>query len=329
MAQLHYFAIITVLLITLSPCSAEENSGSQCVYSSSTDAPCSNSTTNLISEKCDHKSAGNYTHDSAYESNLLSVLSNLTSAAASTKAFYNASAGSGEDQVFGLFYCRGDVHPNRCLSCVETGVSHLKTCSAREGSVYYELCTIRYAKRAIFGSVELKQDYISCGLSAGPKSPNLIVFNQTVDETAARLIEQVTSGNSSSYFATEAAKLYKDQRVYMLVQCSPDLTLSRCDDCLSGAWEVMSLDCWGCGYIWGMYFQPSCQLRYDVVPFFNLTVHASSPPSIGSSPPSIGSSPKTSNRPEVPLNATSDDLQKPLSQNNISQNLQQQLILPP
>jgi len=288
MAQLCYFAVLTILLIMVSPGAADGNLGSHCVYSHA--GPCNSSATNLIAEKCNPSGSGNYTHNSTYESNLLNVFSNLTFAARSSRAFYNASAGSGEDQVFGLFYCRGDVDSIHCLSCVEASASHLKGCNAREGFASYELCTLRYAKRAMVDTIERSLGNNTCDGPGGPTTPDISLFNQTVVTTMQRLTGRVTSGNSSSYFATESAKLYKDLKVYALVQCRPDLTGKRCEDCLTEALSLIVDACLYRGQVWGMYFQPSCQMRYDVVPFFNLTTTFTSP----SPPAAVGSSSNSS-----------------------------------
>jgi len=54
-----------------------------------------------------------YSAGSNYENNLNSLLGNLLRQASDTD-YYNASAGSGSDAVYGLYDCRGDLSGDDC-----------------------------------------------------------------------------------------------------------------------------------------------------------------------------------------------------------------------
>src|SRR5438128_1308144 len=66
---------------------------------------------------CDSTS-GNYSAGSAYEDNLLQLLSDLRWNSSSSPAlFASGSAGAGAGAVYGLVLCRGDLSASDCFDC--------------------------------------------------------------------------------------------------------------------------------------------------------------------------------------------------------------------
>jgi hypothetical protein len=67
--------------------------------------------------KCSEKD-GNNTKNSAYEENLSSLLSSLsTNITGIGNRFYNSSSGKNPDRVFEIALCRGDLKSGVCRSC--------------------------------------------------------------------------------------------------------------------------------------------------------------------------------------------------------------------
>lgn len=126
---------------------------------------------------------------------------------------------------------------------------------------------LRYANRQIFAEVELKPFYNDCEISI----PDGGELNRIVETTIKGLIDEATSENSSGYFATREKTYFEYQKVYSLVQCTPDLSKEQCKECLVDALNH-TLDCANASLMISYHHVPSCQMRYDVVRhFFNLS----------------------------------------------------------
>ncbi|XP_034708958.1 putative cysteine-rich repeat secretory protein 21 [Vitis riparia] len=95
---------------------------------------------------------GNYTNGSSYQANLSSLLTSFSNTTVDY-GFYHSSAG----EVKGIGFCRGDIGPDKCRSCMNTS-SHerRRLCpNSKEAIIYYDICTLRYSNRSIFGTWEL------------------------------------------------------------------------------------------------------------------------------------------------------------------------------
>lgn len=66
----------------------------------------------------------NYTSKSLYKTNLDTAKASLISAAnTNNSGFYTASVGNGPDKVNALVYCRDDMRPDICRSCVKDTIN--------------------------------------------------------------------------------------------------------------------------------------------------------------------------------------------------------------
>ena len=83
-----------------------------------TEAQDQSSTPLYIYHNC---SGGNTTANSAFQINVRTLLSSLSSNAPGDNGFYNTTVPpkNPSDSVFGLFMCRGDVPPRLCQQCVQ------------------------------------------------------------------------------------------------------------------------------------------------------------------------------------------------------------------
>ncbi|GAB4826756.1 hypothetical protein Ancab_033638 [Ancistrocladus abbreviatus] len=223
---------------------------------------------------------GNFTQNSTYEANLNKVLKQLKSKATvpGTK-FSNSTAGSGPDTVYALFYCRSDLPSQQCQSCVEHAATRIREdCpNQKESIIWYEQCTLRYANRTIFSEEEESPWSWSFG---EPVNSGNTQFNVTMEATIDSLINEVAPVGQTKleFFGTKEVKFTTLQTVYILVQCTPDITAFGCNRCLRRAWSDVG-DCCG-GAKWVKMFLPSCQLRYDLAPFYE----TNTPPAISPTP---------------------------------------------
>uniref|UniRef100_A0A0D3DW28 Cysteine-rich receptor-like protein kinase 10 n=1 Tax=Brassica oleracea var. oleracea TaxID=109376 RepID=A0A0D3DW28_BRAOL len=217
----------------------------------------------------------NTTRNSIYfTNNREAVLSSLRNAAYSTE-FQNATAGQAPNKVYGLFLCRGDMTPEVCLNCVTYAVNQiLARCpNGNEAVIYYEECILRYSHKNIFSVLTLEGRHIRMNV-------NNISLNQEV-----RFQEQVSSmlnraafeaANSPRKFNTTQANFTTVQTLYVLAQCTPDLTTRDCLTCLRSTIKGMPLNRYGGRLLW-----PSCNTRYELNKFYNETAIRTSPPRFG------------------------------------------------
>ncbi|KAK1368441.1 hypothetical protein POM88_034533 [Heracleum sosnowskyi] len=111
----------------------------------------------LYGTACGRDTSVNCTSNSIYKTNLDTAQATLFAAAnASNSGFYNASVGEGPDQVNALVYCRDDVQPDICRSCVQDSMKKLReSCpSTKKAHIWYDECVLKYSNASIFGTVQ-------------------------------------------------------------------------------------------------------------------------------------------------------------------------------
>ncbi|KAI9123952.1 hypothetical protein K1719_005252 [Acacia pycnantha] len=188
--------------------------------------------------------------NSAFQSTLLSSLaSNNTN----DTEFYNTSISNGGDTVYGLFMCRGDVNLTTCHQCVVIATQRLPSeCRvSKEAIVWYDECLLRYSNRSFFSTVDTRPrlGLLNTGNVSNPASFMTTLYdtmNKTADEAAK-------PAEGKKKYATRTASFSAFQTVY-------------CRRCLSGT--IGDLD-WCCdGKQGGRVLYPSCNVRYELYPFY-------------------------------------------------------------
>ncbi|XP_074325595.1 cysteine-rich receptor-like protein kinase 7 isoform X2 [Apium graveolens] len=225
--------------------------------------------------------SGNYTTNSIYQRNLDSALANLYSAAnSSNSGFYNASVGKDSDRANVLVLCRGDVQPDICRSCVKDSINNLtKLCpNQKEAVEWYDECMLRYSNDSVLNNTV-----------TDPTKKSLHEKNATdtlqFGKDLKVLLDDVREQAIELKFATGNRSGADHRTIYALMQCTPDLVLDDCHDCLDKA-----LNDFPPGRIGAEIMKPSCRLRFDIAPFYNETTLVFAPPlpSPPSSAPSHG-----------------------------------------
>ncbi|XP_029126515.1 cysteine-rich receptor-like protein kinase 10 [Cajanus cajan] len=215
-------------------------------------------------------SSNGTTANSTFQLNLRTLFSSLSSNATANNEFHNTTvAGTNpSDTLYGLFMCRGDVSFQQCGQCVENATQKLSSdtkCSlSKHAVIWYDECMVRYSNRSFFSTVDTTP---TVGLSNTANISNQASFmrlmfdtmNQTADEAA-------TSPIGAKKYATNQANISGFQTLYCLVQCTQDLSPQDCRSCLSVAIGQLS---WCCeGKQGGRILNPSCNVRYDLYPFY-------------------------------------------------------------
>lgn len=258
--------LVLLLLIFLCTCKAQEEQSSTPVY---------------LYHNC---SGGNTTANSAYQLNLRTLLTSLSSNATTTE-FSNNTVGLGtspSDRVYGLFMCRGDVPSALCQQCVVNATGLLRSqCSlAKQAVIWYDECTVRYSNRSFFSTVDTRP---RLGLLNTANISNQDSFMRLLFQTINRTADEAANFSVGlKKYAVNQANISGFQSLYCLAQCTPDLSQENCRSCLSGVIGDLP---WCCqGKQGGRVLYPSCNVRYELYPFYRVTA---SPPSSSPSPPTL------------------------------------------
>jgi len=205
-----------------------------------------------------------FTANSTYQSNLDLVLSSLSSKATPVTGFSNASA----SEVSGLFLCRGDVNTTVCQDCVAIAAKEIpRRCPFQIGAIiWYDKCLLRYSNESIFATIND---------APGISLVNTLVileaerdrFNELMGSTMNSLATLASNSLTGKKFATAEKEFNSSQTLYSLVQCTPDLKVSDCFKCIRGAIGTLPSCC--DGKQGGRVLLPSCNIRYELYPFYN------------------------------------------------------------
>ncbi|OAY26011.1 putative receptor-like protein kinase At4g00960 [Manihot esculenta] len=236
--------------------------------------------TNAALEIC--YNTGNFTANSTYAENRGLLLSYLASNVTENGGFYAATAGQGTDKVFGLVLCRGDTPSEQCPKCVNTAIAKLieKCPNQKEAllSVGEPPCFARYANRSIVGLLELNPT--DAGYNVNNIASNMEEFDEIWSSLMARIVARASRGSSKVKFATEEANLTPTQKIYALMQCTPDISEHNCSYCLRETLGYYRSSSYGKQ---GVHVnKPSCIFRWELYPFYNSIADA---PTLSPSPP--------------------------------------------
>ncbi|KAK3184322.1 hypothetical protein Dsin_031608 [Dipteronia sinensis] len=222
---------------------------------------------NITYYYCD--TGSNYTSGSVFEQNLNLTLTSLASNASVT-GFFTTEIGQNLNTVYGLVLCRGDISDQDCQSCASTAsIEIIKQCSNnnKEAAIGYDNCLLRYSDWRFFYTVD--------------SSPKLMAYNENnvTDPVVFKLrlgdlLRTLSSNAASSIskFSVGQTNFSDFQNINAMLQCTRDLAGNSCSNCLQDIIRYIPQFCngkEGCRV-----FSLSCNLRFEIYPFFLL----SSPP---------------------------------------------------
>ncbi|PON92194.1 Gnk2-like domain containing protein [Trema orientale] len=124
------------------------------------------------------------------------------------------------------------------------------------------------------GRDQYPNDYV---LGCANNVPNPARFDRLVAETVRKAAAEAAGGGpGEKKFATREANFSEFQKLYSLVQCTPDISRMDCLNCLNTAIAQLPICCGGKDRV--TYLYPSWYLRYDKYQFYNNTTVPTSPP---------------------------------------------------
>ncbi|KAL9452698.1 hypothetical protein AB3S75_008483 [Citrus x aurantiifolia] len=228
----------------------------------------------------------NFTINSTYEKNLNLFLSSIPTNAGRgngfSSGFFNATAGQDPNRVYGLFLCRGDQTTSGCQDCVTYATRNvLQLCPVSKQTIlWYAECLLRYSDQSFFSTMAAAP---TVSLFNRENVTDQGRFNDLVGTQMSQAVTQAV--NNTKRFATRKANFTAFQTLYSLAQCTPDLSSSACNRCLREAIARLPNCCRG--KQGGRVLTPSCNVWYELYPFYNesATVPPAPAPVLLSPPP--------------------------------------------
>ncbi|KAM7264780.1 hypothetical protein ACFE04_002463 [Oxalis oulophora] len=212
---------------------------------------------------------GNFTANSIYSRNRDTILDSLASNAASNGGFYNSTIGNGSDTVYATALCRGDASETECSSCVTTTAHNLiSECPLQYEAVSWSgspQCVVHYANKYIFGVLEMDSSFTF--YNTGTISWNSSGFYQTWGGLMEKLKNQASAGSSKLKYAQGRANFTLTRYIYAMVQCTPDLSKSDCEQCLTQS--IADYESSLYGYQGGVIYRTNCIYQCDLFQFYN------------------------------------------------------------
>ncbi|KAJ6885630.1 hypothetical protein NC651_026305 [Populus alba x Populus x berolinensis] len=238
---------------------------------------------------------GNYTTNSTYQANLNQLLTSIYTNTEINNGFYNFSYGQDADTVYSIALCRPDISPDVCRVCIRNASDSLvRLCpNFVEAIGGLDNCMVRYTNRSIFNRME-KGPYFWV-YDDRVNVSDVVGFNQSRMTLLGRLIDQAAAGDSRYKYAMDQIDVPKNfQKIYALVQCTPDLSASECRDCLYNASGLIPQCCdvrQG-----GRVIYPSCNFRYEIDRFYDPPTNSIPPPPDSTSSNTVPSPPASTSR---------------------------------
>ncbi|XP_031738055.1 cysteine-rich repeat secretory protein 38-like [Cucumis sativus] len=225
-----------------------------------------------------------FTANSSYESSLNLLFSTLSTNAPGTNGFFNYSViRTPNDTVYGIFQCRGDTTDGSCRDCVMEATRNVayQFCPFRKSAVvWYDDCLLRYSDQNFFSVVSTEPLYeLDSRVDIAFDTTR---FNQLVMATLTAIAANASSLVVGEMFATHEAIFTSNITLYTLAQCNSDLSNTECQDCLTRVIRGIP----GCcrNKIGGRLLFPSCYVRYELYPFYQLSWTNQVPPSESATP---------------------------------------------
>nr|POE74094.1 cysteine-rich receptor-like protein kinase 25 [Quercus suber] len=216
-----------------------------------------------IKHYCNPKTeTSNPTNEAAnatYQSSLTVLLNSLSSKASQNFSFYNDSSNIG---IYSLYLCRGDVSNSTCQTCISFATQDITTrCpSYKSAIIWYDQCMLRYSDVNFLGVASKEPQHTWWNTDRNISAPDQLALNalsllydlianvETIDllyETGVKEVTLSTGPTNSSG----------------LVQCTRDINVSSCRQCLSGLMDEAKKCCES--KIGWRVLAPSCNLRYE------------------------------------------------------------------
>nr|GMD91809.1 cysteine-rich receptor-like protein kinase 25 [Ipomoea batatas] len=174
--------------------------------------------------------------------------------------------------------CRGDVSADVCGHCVGDARKRiLELCTnEKTGIVWYDNCLLRYSEKSMLGTVDQSAWFAWRNKDNDTQSNAYMEFvGNVLDEIITR-----ASIGSAKKFAVLEANFSPFERVYALGQCTPDISNVDCQICFRNVIAMRLVAVMEPSAVGARALFPSCNVRYELNPFYNLSAMAPPPPTV-------------------------------------------------
>ncbi|XP_042757565.1 putative cysteine-rich receptor-like protein kinase 9 [Lactuca sativa] len=224
---------------------------------------------------------GTYTASSSFKRNVDDVLYSITKTN-NGYGFFNQTAGEGLDKVNAVALCRADVDQSDCERCVDDASRKLQeNCIyQKEAMGCYDYCQLVYSNSSLLYSTVMDKDDTKCFNNPSFTS-NWTSLKPSMVNLFYQLRTEASKGGSLRKYAARSMSVIPDSSTISgLVQCTPDLSESQCNQCLVDAINLL-LNC-SFGRTGSRVYKRGCNARYELYRFFNETWFPTHSPSLQS-----------------------------------------------
>nr|POE83466.1 cysteine-rich repeat secretory protein 55 [Quercus suber] len=205
----------------------------------------------------------NFGSGSQISANIDRLLAEMVSKTPSN-GFIATSYGKNQYRVFGLAQCRGDVSTTDCSSCIQDAAKQIRQrCPNQvDARIWYDFCFLRYNTINFIGEIDTYNGLIY-GNVEYVSDPD--TFNKELETLSDQIRAQAVETRNEG-LGKGKTKLSTFVTLYALVQCTRDLALVDCAQCLAiaaGNFEKIFKNRTGCRILYS-----SCYVRYALYPFF-------------------------------------------------------------
>ncbi|XP_065879614.1 cysteine-rich receptor-like protein kinase 10 [Euphorbia lathyris] len=209
--------------------------------------------------------------NSTYRNNIDSVLTTLSKNTYLQDGFSSDSAGNPPDEVYGHSLCTAGLSSDICKNCVSEATKNIaRNCSIQKTAVmWYDECLLQYSSENIFSRM---MDSPAVFMANRQTITDQERFDELVEKTLNETRTAAsTNQKGAQKFAVKEVNFTALQTIYTFAQCTPDLSAFDCNRCLQSA--ISQLPTWCSGKQGGRASLPSCSVRYEIYPFYNVTTY--------------------------------------------------------
>ncbi|EOA19367.1 hypothetical protein CARUB_v10000414mg [Capsella rubella] len=216
--------------------------------------------------------------NSSYDQNRQNLFSTLAKKVVENGGFYNGLLGESPDRVHALALCARGYERQACIGCLESATEGiLYGCQQRNSFTWDQddedkiSCLVSSSNQSTFGNLQLTSDirYETDLTLESDKSKNITLFEKEWNAMANETIKAAAEAENSSvlkYYSAVKAEFTEYPNVYMLMQCTPDITSQDCKTCLGKCVTLFKEQVWG--RQGGGVNYPSCFFRWNLYPFY-------------------------------------------------------------
>ncbi|KAJ4968125.1 hypothetical protein NE237_014826 [Protea cynaroides] len=209
----------------------------------------------------------NITSGSLQSANIKKVLEELASKA-DINGFIVTSSGEGQDKIYGLAQCRGDVSKEDCSECTKDAAKQLpELCpNQSDARIWFDYCFLRYDISNFVGKVDTSFGIIYYNVE-NVTDPDPVTFDKDLGALMDQVKAQALVPENHGLGKGES-KITPYETLYALVQCTRDLSQLYCAQCLAIAIQTFGGGGYcqhrkGCRVLYS-----SCYVRYELYPFY-------------------------------------------------------------